>query len=273
MSTTLSDDEVSSLFTLESSPPKPIEDSFPPTEELIPEGVPEVKEGITLSDEEITTLFRKKPESEPLMEKSPQIEVVTEPSPSEEEWEVDSFGRLLRKEKEPEVRIRDSELSIKDRADTPDISSLESKFEKPEPSIVKPTLLKDLQVEPDIDSIAKKQLQNLPDVESLEKALVDTESVITDKDLERDKPSLFDQEVTSPITSIVDSLTEDESVESKDIFGVPEVSYEEISSSEEPSKADVKPPDLIDLFSDALSELGSIGGESGEGSKDKKKKK
>ena len=269
--TILSDDELTSLFSKEPTPSEPSSETFPPTEEIIPETKPVVKEGITLSDDEITTLFRKKPDMETVVKEAPEIDITS--STTEDEWEVDSFGRLIKKDSIPEAPITEAKPPIPEKAGTPDISSLEAQFEEPDAGAMKPTLLKDLQVEPDLDSVSKKQLMDLPDIASLEEALVDTETIISKDELKREEPKLFDQEITSPITSIVDSIAEDEVTESTDIFGVPEVSYEEITPPEEPSKSDIKPPDLIDLFSDALSELGSIGGESGEGTKDKKKKK
>ena len=71
----------------------------------------------------------------------------------------------------------------------------------------------------------------------------------------------------------MDSLTEDEISEPTEMFGIPEVTYEEITEPKSSKPAEVKPPDLIDLFSDALSELGTISGESGKKTKEKKKKK
>jgi hypothetical protein len=44
-----------------------------------------------------------------------------------------------------------------------------------------------------------------------------------------------------------------------------------IVESETPKPSEVKPPDLIDLFSDALSELGTITGDSGKSRKKKGK--
>ena len=83
---------------------------------------------------------------------------------------------------------------------------------------------------------------------------------------------LFDKDALSPFASIVDAIDEDDTTSHEDIFGIPKVSYEEISTEKKPTESDIQPPDLIDLFSDALSELGSISGESGEATKDKKKK-
>ena len=74
------------------------------------------------------------------------------------------------------------------------------------------------------------------------------------------------------IIKVVDAIAEDESTTPSEMFGIPEVSYEEIPAESKPAESDIQPPDLIDLFSNALSELGSISGESGESTKEKKKK-
>ena len=179
---------------------------------------------------------------------------------------------------EPTILSKQGE-TLRNLSETPDLSALESKFEKPDTGLMKPTQLKGLQIEPDEDIKHKKQLQNLPSMESLEIALVDTQNVVEQKAADEvpDKTStkakdLFDKDPTSPFSSIVDAIAEDESTSPSEIFGIPEVSYEEISTDKKPGESDIQPPDLIGLFSDALSELGSISGESGESAEKKKKK-
>ena len=110
-------------------------------------------------------------------------------------------------------------------------------------------------------------------------ALVDTQNVVEQKTageafdkIPKEATGLFDKDSSTPFASIVDSIVEDESTSPSEMFGIPEVSYEEIPTESKPTESDIQPPDLIDLFSNALSELGSISGESGAASKDKKKK-
>ncbi|MHA1513266.1 MAG: hypothetical protein ACTSRJ_04320 [Candidatus Hodarchaeales archaeon] len=200
---------------------------------------------------------------------------------------MDAFGRLIKKVKadppativhEPSTLSKHGE-TLRALSETPDLSALESKFEKPDNGLMKPTQLKGLQIVPDEDIEHKKQLQNLPSMESLEIALVDTQNVVEQKaaDEVSDKTStkakdLFDKDPISPFSSIVDAIAEDESTSPSDIFGIPEVSYEEIPVDKKPDESNIQPPDLKGLFSDALSELGSISGESGGFTKGKKKK-
>lgn len=271
--TILSDDEVSSLFSgadsdLIKSPEPDIET------ELISELGKKPESEAILSDEEIDGLFSSK--------KQREIQVpVTDSDQTRdlsEKWKVDSFGRLIKEEEripevEPIQKITDIPQS-KEVPGTPDLSTLEEKYKKPKEVAFKPTQLKSLQIETDELDQAK---QHLPDIESLEKALVDTEEIVpgerpkVSSDMVESEPDLFDEDVTSPFSSFMDALSEDETTDTKDIFGVPEVSYEEIGEQETPKPAEVKPPDLIDLFSDALSELGSITGDSGKSRKKKGK--
>ncbi|MHA2174532.1 MAG: tetratricopeptide repeat protein, partial [Candidatus Hodarchaeales archaeon] len=259
--TTLSDQEVANLFaSSDSELEKTVSTTTKIDEDLIGEFATKPESGVTLSDDEIDGLFSKRKEAETEAKK----------------WEVDSFGRLMKKEEKiptPAVsqKIDYPEVS-EEISGTPDLSSLEKTYEKPEEDVFKPTQLKSLQVEIEDSDLTQ---QNLPDIESLEKALVDTEE-ITPGDhpiisSEKSDSDLFDKDVTSPFSSFMDALSEDESTDTKDIFGVPEVTYEEVGQQESPKPSEVKPPDLIDLFSDALSELGSIPGDSGKGEKKKKK--
>ncbi|MHA2387262.1 MAG: hypothetical protein ACXACW_00920 [Candidatus Hodarchaeales archaeon] len=283
MSATLSDDELSSLFT--PAPSSEEVSQVPPSvdDDILSDISQPVKEGVTLSDDEVTTLFSAREDSKIRGADVLRSLSAQESSVSEEEWEVDAFGRLLKKgdttpspDKISKPRPTESPSIIEDTTGTPDLSALESTFEPKKEDVVKPTQLKSLQLEPDLESQKTKQLQSLPDLEDLEMALVDTEGIIPPKQeikaFEETK-SLFDKGPTSSFDSVVDALAEDESSDTNEIFGIPEVSYEEISEPQTSKAAEVKPPDLIDLFSDALSELGSITGESGKKSKDKKKKK
>ncbi len=282
VSTILSDDEVSSLFSLDPSPEEVSQVSLSVEEELFPEVSQQGKEGVTLSDNEVTTLFSSREDSKKRGADVLRSLSEQEPSASEEEWEVDTFGRLLRKgattpspDKISEPKPVISPTIVEVTSGTPDLSTLKSSY-KPKEEVVKPTQLKSLQLEPDLESEKKKQLQSLPDLEELEMALVDTERVLPPRhepEPTKETKSLFDTDITSSLDSVVDALVEDESGDTQDIFGIPEVSYEEISEPQTPKPAEVKPPDLIDLFSDALSELGSITGESGKKGKQKKKKK
>ena len=285
VSTILSDDEVSSLFSLDPSPEEVSQVSSSVEEELFPEVSQRGKEGVTLSDNEVTTLFRSREDSK--MRGADVLRSLSEqePSASEEEWKIDTFGRLLKKgattpspDKISEPKPVISPTIVEDTSGTPgtpDLSTLESSY-KPKEEVVKPTQLKSLQLEPDLESEKKKQVQSLPDLEELEMALVDTGSVLPPRhepEPTEETKSLFDTDITNSLDSVVDALVEDESGDTQDIFGIPKVSYEEISEPQTPKPAEVKPPDLIDLFSDALSELGSITGESGKKGKEKKKKK
>ncbi|MHA2094544.1 MAG: hypothetical protein ACW98F_07945, partial [Candidatus Hodarchaeales archaeon] len=284
VSTTLSDSELTSLFSFDPSSEEVSQVSPSGEEDILPEISQPAKEGITLSDDEVTTLFSAREDSKLRGADVLRSLSEKEPTSSEEEWEVDAFGRLLKKgaatpspDKINELKPAVSSKIVEDLTGTPDLSPLEATFKPKKEDVVKPTQLKSLQLEPESEDQKKKQLQSLPDLEELEMALVDTESIIPPrpeiKPIEETK-SLFDTEVGSSIGSVVDALAEDEDEFSvtNDLFGIPEVSYEEISEQEVSKPAEVKPPDLIDLFSDALSELGSITGESGKKGKDKKKK-
>ncbi len=285
VASTLSDDEITGLFARDATIGQ-IEQPTPSfDEEILPEIKGTVKEGVTLSNNEISNLFSSK--AEPIIPSLAPSEIETQKASEEDEWEVDTFGRLIKKVKaapptevvrEPTILSKQGE-TLRDLSETPDLSDLESKFEKPDTGLMKPTQLKGLQIEPDKDIKHQKQLQNLPSMESLEVALVDTQNVVEQKTVAEvsDKTSteaeeLFDKDPTSPFSSIVDAIAEDESTTPSEIFGIPEVSYEEIPDDNKPSESDIQPPDLIGLFSDALSELGSISGESGESEKGKKKK-
>ena len=112
-----------------------------------------------------------------------------------------------------------------------------------------------------------------PDLSPLEKIIQE------DKEIPKVVSEEFSEEPKDTVTretqveSFVDFLKRDEESKLTDIFDVPQVDYQEISPSEEPKDSQVQAPDLIELFSDALSELGTIGGETGESEKGKKKKK
>ncbi|MCK4847933.1 MAG: hypothetical protein KAT16_02800, partial [Candidatus Heimdallarchaeota archaeon] len=282
---TLSDDEITGLFTQDApiGQTEQISPSF--EEEIFPEIKETTKEGVTLSNNEISALFSSKDEQ--IVPSLAPTEIQPQEAQEEDEWEVDAFGRLIKKIDAPsptESVVESSippkqEESFRDFSETPDLSSLEAKFEKPDTGLMKPTQLKGLQIEPDEDIDRKKQLQNLPSMESLEMALVDTQNVIEQKAVDeasektpKEATSLFDKDPSSPFSSIVDAIAEDEATSPSEIFGIPKVSYEEIPADNKPSESDIQPPDLIDLFSDALSELGSISGESGDSTKKKKKK-
>lgn len=272
--TILSDDEVTSLFSSGASSDLEATSDTQIDADLIGEFTKKSESGATLSDEEINGLFsaKKQRETKVALADSDQTRGISE------EWKVDSFGRLLKKDKREPVVETTQEIIDTPRTEeisgTPDLSTLEEKYEKPAEGAFKPTQLRSLQIETAESDQAKQQL---PDIESLEKALVDTEEIIpgerptiSSTELES-KPSLFDEDVTSPFSSFMDALSEDETTDTKDIFGVPEVSYEEIVEPESPKPSEVKPPDLIDLFSDALSELGTITGDSGKSRKKKGK--
>ncbi|MHA1945860.1 MAG: hypothetical protein ACW97W_07090 [Candidatus Hodarchaeales archaeon] len=285
LTTVLSDDEITGLFA-QTAPIEQTEQIFPPhDEEILHETQKIVEEGVTLSNDEISALFSSKDKQ--IIPSITPTEIKPQKASDEEEWEVDAFGRLIKKTPTPppvKTEVKASSLSrkgaiLKSLSETPDMSVLESKFEKPATGQMKPTQLKGLQIESDDDLERKKQLQNLPNIESLEMALVDTQNVVEQKTageafdkIPKEATGLFDKDSSTPFASIVDSIVEDESTSPSEMFGIPEVSYEEIPTESEPTESDIQPPDLIDLFSNALSELGSISGESGETSKEKKKK-
>ncbi|UCG89880.1 MAG: hypothetical protein JSU57_05305 [Candidatus Heimdallarchaeota archaeon] len=239
----LSDSEISSLFSAAPSPTQvapPKEAEIPP--EIIPEKkVSEVREA-ALSEEEVESLFIPRVESPSIEVERPEIAIREEEISEDEEWEVDSFGRLWKKgtlppvtEELDEPKIETEELPTDVVVATPDLSPLEK--------IIQEAGTKE--VTEDIkDGIFEEALK---------------------------EPSIISTE--TPTGSIEDILTQEEESVAKDIFTVPQVEYQEITPIEEAKESQVKTPDLADLFSDALSELGSISGETGESDKDKKRKK
>jgi hypothetical protein len=259
----LSDEEVATLFSMEPStrkelPPSeidlPLEEPIPPDETLD-------EERIALSEKEIQDLFSTGLQAYPEEEIESKTTEIIEDTSVEDQWEVDAFGRLWKKGEIPPP----SEDKI---PETPDMSILEVFIkEEEERKAVSPSEiplrepLSEAQI--DLDQITDVQAEAI------------TEEVTVEEEIS--EPSVFDEKLPTSLSSVVDSLTEDEQSQDADIFGVPEVSYEELApqevSSEIPRESQVQPPDLADLFSDALSELSSIGGESGEIPSDTKKDK
>ncbi|MHA2237656.1 MAG: hypothetical protein ACXAB2_04695, partial [Candidatus Hodarchaeales archaeon] len=147
--TTLSDQEVANLFaSSDSELEKTVSTPTKIDEDLIGEFATKPESGVTLSDDEIDGLFSKRKEAETEAKK----------------WEVDSFGRLMKKEEKiptPAVsqKIDYPEVS-EEISGTPDLSSLEKTYEKPEEDVFKPTQLKSLQVEIE-DSDLTYQILNL----------------------------------------------------------------------------------------------------------------
>ncbi|UCE14877.1 MAG: hypothetical protein JSV04_06760 [Candidatus Heimdallarchaeota archaeon] len=238
----LTDDEITSLFSMgpssqEVSPDddKITLDSFTKPVEAFPAKgkLPKMKES-ALSEEEVDLLFR--PGIKDDLEESQVEDTVSD----EEEWEVDGFGRLWRKGTLPTTEIDQPTSEVEEQpgdidVGTPDLSPLEKLIQQQEEEEVQDISPPDTQIESEL------------------------------------RTDLFDKEI-QPYSSIVKSLTEDEEAKSIDIFEVPEVEYKEIPS-EESKESQIQVPDLSDLFSDALSELGTISGEVGDMEKDKKKKK
>ncbi|MHA2307350.1 MAG: hypothetical protein ACXACU_18370, partial [Candidatus Hodarchaeales archaeon] len=191
------------------------------------------EKGVSLSSDEIDSLFLADSKfSEPQSE-------IEEEIPEEEEWEVDGFGRLWKKgtvpsSAEEEGQI-EAEIPSSDLDETPDLSPLEK--------LIKEDIVKE-KIEPTIEtpSLVEEPGKEDSELNVLEKALRDTQIIVSQK-----------------------HETEVESTEIKgDLFGQ--------DSDQSPSESQVKPPELADLFSDALSELGGISGEKGELSAKKKKK-
>lgn len=238
----LTDEEITSLFSMgPSSKEVPPSDNGIPLESLTQsvkeptaqEKLPGMKES-ALSEEEVDLLFR--PEDKVDLEESEVEGRVSD----EEEWEVDGFGRLWRKGTLPSSEADQPPSKIEEQPKdvavaTPDLSPLEKLIQQQEEEEIQETSLPTPQIEPEV------------------------------------RTDTFDKDV-QPFSSIIESVIEDEEEKPIDIFEVPEVDYKEIPS-EESKESQVQVPDLADLFSDALSELGSISGEVGDLEKDKKKKR
>ncbi len=265
----LSDDEITSLFSMK--PPSdqeipssdieiPIKSVSQPIEEIPFEKEVSDLSQAALSEKEVDSLFI--PSKKPLLPTDERFEAdsVEEAILEDEEWEVDSFGRLWKKgalpseteeldEPEIETKTQPSEMM----SDTPDITPLE-KFLLEDEEVIQPI------IEPVVETTVP--------------------SPVEDEKITRDYPeSTLDEVLTETQTIMAqEAQVEPESEPSadekvRDIFDVPEVTYKTITPSDEDKKSEVQVPDLADLFSDALSELGGISGEAGEAEKDKKKKK
>ncbi|MFX0172208.1 MAG: tetratricopeptide repeat protein [Candidatus Hodarchaeota archaeon] len=259
----LSDEEVATLFSMEPStrkeiPPSeidlPLEESIPPDETLD-------EERIELSEKEIHDLFSTGLQTYPEEEIQSKATEIIEDTSVEDQWEVDAFGRLWKKGEIPPP----SEDHI---PETPDMSMLEEFIKEEEER---------KSVSPSEISLSEPLSEAQIDLDQTTE--VKAEAITKEVTLEEEisESSVFGEKLPSSFSSVVDSLTEDEQSQDVDIFGVPEVSYEELApqevSPEKPRESQVQPPDLADLFSDALSELSSIGGESGESPIDTKKDK
>ncbi|MFX0085897.1 MAG: hypothetical protein ACFFAU_09495 [Candidatus Hodarchaeota archaeon] len=267
--TALSDDEIETLFSLK----EPADEISTISEKEIPlESVPQDLKEVTpkvdipsekrvsLSDDEVRSLFA-------IEEKAPSEDAEIEEEPtSDEEWEVDSFGRLWKKgtissSAKEEIPL-DDEVSIDV---TPDLSPLEKLLEKEdETDAIEPSLVGGEEV-----IIGKES-----EVDVLEEALQETKFLTIQKsEIDSTPPiseeGIFDKKTADPFASVVSSLTEDEE---SDPFMMPEVSYQEISKEDSGTDSQVKPPELAELFSSALSELSGISGEKGESAEKKKKK-
>ncbi len=244
----LTDAEISTLFSAAPSPGQEVpprearislEELHPPVEELPHEK--EVKQA-ALSEEEVESLFIPRVETPSIEAERPEPEFREEGIPEDEEWEVDSFGRLWKKGTLP--------------------SSTE---ELVEPKIEPEELPSDVSVA-------------APDLLPHEKIIQEEEAKEVAEDI---KDGIFEEALREPSVvttetrtdSIEDILIQEEESATKDIFDVPQVEYQEITPMKETEESLIKTPDLADLFSDALSELGSISGEAGESDKDKKRKK
>lgn len=235
----LSDKEVSSLFSssLTPSPEADIpKESVPPLIEEIPPDISEEKRS-ALSEDELDSLFIPSVERPSVGAEKPEV-TLTE----EAEWEVDAFGRLWKKES-----LTSSEGTLADpKLETDELPS---------------------------------DLSATPDLTPLEKIIREDEGKEISEDIATD---IFQEVLTEPqeitpqepqIGSIAEVLKQEEETVSTNIFDVPEVDYKEITPPEETEESDVQVPDLADLFSDALSELGTISGETGKADEEKKKKK
>ncbi|MFW9903583.1 MAG: tetratricopeptide repeat protein [Candidatus Thorarchaeota archaeon] len=233
----LSDDEIRSLFsastTLKPKVDVPPESFSAPLEEVLPD-----EKRTALSEEELDSLFIPSAESPSIDVEQSKVGRVEIP---DDEWEVDSFGRLWKKgtiapSKETPTDFEPEEPPVDVSVATPDLSPLE------------------------------KIIQEDTDKEV-------TEDIATDifKEVFTEQEEVVPEE--SQIESIADVLNQEEKTVSTDIFDVPQVDYQEITPPQETKESEVKIPDLADLFSDALSELGTISGETGKGDEEKKKKK
>ncbi len=254
--TALSDDEISSLFSMSPQVPTKIPEVLPIEPELeevphIEEKIPEMKpsKDAALSESELRQLFSPIPSEkiESRITTAPELKDVSE----DDEWEVDSFGRLWKKDSLIETPIDEPDDT------TPDLSKLEA-FTSAE-------------------DVKKSEIPSMDHMGVLEKALSDTQQIISRKEeirrrQEKEEPSLFSSDLPESFSSIAKSLSEDEPSK-EEPFSIPEVEYKEVKEPEVISEQQVHPPDLADLFSDALSELGGISGEKGQAVKDKKKKK
>ncbi len=248
----LSDDEISELFSpqfeekVKKSEIKPIQKKM--------------KAG--LSDSEISELFSSQTPSEP--------KEILQDYPDEGEWEVDSFGRLWRKESGQEEEILSPETKKITQKDTPDLSPLERMVQE---ESSKPIFGAEKVEEP---REYQERDDSIPEIAILEKAIADTQNIISksrkDESSKISADSLFKKEVPDSLSSIVRAISEDEQYLSSEELNIPKVAYGEVKeeSKELSKETKVKPPDLAELFSDALSELSSIGGESG---KEEKKRK
>lgn len=242
----LTDEEIRTLFsstvsprqeTPPSEPLPPLKDVPPVIEEtFIKEEFPKVKDA-ALSEAEMDSLFIPRIES-PSIESQSDLGIKEEETLEEDEWEVDSFGRLWKKGTLPpskEELTETEELPNVVPDATPDLTPLESLVQE------------------------QKTKEATEDIAGgiLEEAL--------------SKPSTISTKKTTTFDSVVDALTKEEETVTTDIFDVPKVDYNEITQPEETKESQVKIPDLADLFSDALSELGGISGKVGEIEKKKKK--
>ncbi|MFW9855525.1 MAG: hypothetical protein ACFFFG_10715 [Candidatus Thorarchaeota archaeon] len=220
-----------------------------PQEHRIEEHTPVDHKPVRLTDDDVESLFApvasdsSSRDSEPI----PDLNTLEEPQVSSEEWQVDTFGRLIRKEAEPiseeEKETTSPSIEASPAEAIPDLTPLEILLQEEES--------------------ARKHAE---EVDILPEEVVETQPGPTESPF-----SL--QATSSPVTSIIDALSEDETSTDKDIFDIPQVSYEEIPDkgpeeklSETPA---VQPPSLTDMFSDALSELGGISGKTGEKTKKK----
>ncbi len=246
----LTDDEISALFSITPAPSEPeipLESLPQPEEEILPrEEVPEVKLA-ALSEEETDSLFIPKEIPPPTEVEQPETIITEEKIPEEDEWEVDSFGRLWKKEpltpSTEELVVPESEteeLPIDLVAATPDLTPLEKIIIEEEGKLVTKDVAAD---------ILEETVREPPEVK------------------------VEDEEVSEQLPELFKALTLEEETEPAGIFDVPQVDYQEITPNEEAEESKIQTPDLADLFSDALSELGSISGTAGEPEEDEKKKK
>lgn len=272
--TSLTDEEISSLFAMKppsSRTPTPteIDESL---EESISEPIEPKQPGLT--EEEVQDLFS--PSLETMQESIDQAELV---EVTEEHWEVDAFGRLWRKGSLPsKEEPKQPELQVEEPPpipETPDLTPLEAIIREEEAARDRAVTVEP----PSVLSVPQQEIvEEKSELGVLEKALAETQAIVE----KQKKPEIiseqdvFSEETPSPITSVVDALLEDEKSTEADIFGVPEVAYQEITPKEKPEEDQeplVQPPNLADLFSDALSELSSISGETGVSKKKEEKKK